>query len=1203
MHKYLKSHGKAICACSLVFLAIALFKPVSSIAINFPGAVHGVQGIATTKDGKPLANARLFLPYLPPANGQNIPASQLTVVTDASGHFIWDVPESVVVLPKNGTSAPSCWALASSPSQWDYSLRIDPRYGQDFQRQDLLRTAVRECTTSWLSSGSSPVLGVIAPDMGVVSMVVSGPDGTVLSNHSVQVFSVGSFSDVNGAVVYEGKTDGAGRVNIRWYTGLLRLQIFAPGVGFTSTGTFAVLPSQTVTPQIPALAPFARVSGTVASGVAAGSTIRLDNYWALEHRWYKPSASVNNQGQWSVADILPGDYQIILHDSHGDKQVAHISLRAGEDRSGIEISAPAPVAHSSPLNSAFSATTFASSVYGGVTDTSGRPIVGAKVYAACFYDQSMRGHLTVLSATTDSLGQYTIAGLPADQRGPSVLMFATHAGFGHAKAASVPNRDGSGADLNIDLVLPPPTAGLKVQVLQGGQLAANAIVRVTPKDGTGLGEMGFTDSEQSPARDALAAVLAPTVTADAEGNASFMGLAPGLYDVTATAGKSVWELDRMQWPVGRGMPAKYGVAHNVVVRAGNTEDFTLNVRSQPDLIHIKVMGSDGKAPANPRVEVTYKLADNMGESGDQVTLDTEGIGAVRLPSLGLWQVQVRYRDVTTDGSLGANAEPYYSAESLVGTSPAISENAPLTVHTMRHGPGRIRVHLENTQGRPERGSVIIGDSFDSAEYGASVDSSGNATFADMTSGQYNLTASTLGSETIPRLGSNTKPFPTDAAMTGVTMFEPQKVVVLSDQDTQATFRAQLEGYVRGYLRMPGSLAKYAFYSPTTASVSNQPLVRIDPLTGEFVAGPFPAAHAQFILSRSSESVPEKMSRWSADVKIDLGKVATVNFAPEGMAPDPGQNNTVMKPMNDTFPDLRDTSIVGTVLLPDGTSPAWGARVALVLPEPRTAMVVEKADAMGRLGESRYWNGGDASLDSASGNPSEPILVAWLPGSNGAAIMPYVPGHAVRFTLPPSQSVRGQITIGGKSAAGTNSSFRVLAAYQGRGRLNELLSVDETAQADGSFTLTGLTKGTYRVQAVRDGIWLSDSQTLVVGANKIADIKLDIPLPGQAVDLHIGDSAGKSIPGAVVALVPPGGPLDNLWPKALVADGAGDLHLEGLVAGRQRLIIYPARASTFGAAGGIIDLNATKPLGTIKLDIPQYEPGSRAVQKTATLSEK
>ena len=78
--------------------------------------------------------------------------------------------------------------------------------------------------------------------------------------------------------------------------------------------------------------------------------------------------------------------------------------------------------------------------------------------------------------------------------------------------------------------------------------------------------------------------------------------------------------------------------------------------------------------------------------------------------------------------------------------------------------------------------------------------------------------------------------------------------------------------------------------------------------------------------------------------------------------------------------------------------------------------------------------------------------------------PAAPADAAR-----ARGVEGRVTLGGRPVDDRNAGLRVVAAHRGRGVLDEVLSLAATAQADGRFELRGLTPGRYAVQATRDGI--------------------------------------------------------------------------------------------------------------------------------------
>lgn len=409
-------------------------------------------------------------------------------------------------------------------------------------------------------------------------------------------------------------------------------------------------------------------------------------------------------------------------------------------------------------------------------------------------------------------------------------------------------------------------------------------------------------------------------------------------------------------------------------------------------------------------------------------------------------------------------------------------------------------------------------------------------------------------------------------------------------------RPQPQGYVRGRIWVPGRPSQYALYQPFYSL--SPPGVRLDPVTGEFVAGPFPAGPALLQLSRPSSAAGAAPPAWQAHIGVVPGKVVRVTLSPEGMATAPASHTAAMLTMGAVLSSDRDAPLSGTVFLPNGKTPAWGARVALVVPPAWPPVKMARADAAGHLTEGDYRYSVGAPVNPPPGSPTEPVVVAWLPGASGAAVVPYVSGQAVHVVLPAPAFVQGRVTVGGKAAAGVNSSFRVVAAYQGRGKLNPLLSVEATAQADGSFELAGLTPGTYRVQAARDGVWVSSAQALTVGGGVLPDLTLDIPGPGQPMNLRLVNRAGRPLPGAIVTVSHPPGPLtDELWPKTLTADSMGGLHLEGLAAGPQTLTILAAPAANIVVTAP--GHNKQSPLATVILDVPAFVAGSAPVQTMFT----
>src|SRR5262249_23725285 len=149
------------------------------------------------------------------------------------------------------------------------------------------------------------------------------------------------------------------------------------------------------------------------------------------------------------------------------------------------------------------------------------------------------------------------------------------------------------------------------------------------------------------------------------------------------------------------------------------------------------------------------------------------------------------------------------------------------------------------------------------------------------------------------------------------------------------------------------------------------------------------------------------------------------------------------------------------------------------PEP---IFVGIADALGTIRSRGLWISMNHVPPDTAESPKEPVVVAFLPGATGAVIAPPAkPGQPLKLVLPEARRLEGWVTVGGKVCASAKGTVRILAVYQGKGKLDDTLSVQTTADADGKFELAGLSQGTYKVQAVLDEIWLSQTMTLEVGA--------------------------------------------------------------------------------------------------------------------------
>ena len=124
-------------------------------------------------------------------------------------------------------------------------------------------------------------------------------------------------------------------------------------------------------------------------------------------------------------------------------------------------------------------------------------------------------------------------------------------------------------------------------------------------------------------------------------------------------------------------------------------------------------------------------------------------------------------------------------------------------------------------------------------------------------------------------------------------------------------------------------------------------------------------------------------------------------------------------------------VAGKVFMPDGTTPAAFARVFYFSADEDYPAGDGLTDAMGTIHTHGLWR-----TNALPDMPSGAALVATLPGVSGGAVIDLsqsVKGP-LAITLPKPMSVRGKVTVTGKSPERLNGELRVLAAIQDRGKL-------------------------------------------------------------------------------------------------------------------------------------------------------------------------
>ncbi|MEO7716906.1 MAG: carboxypeptidase-like regulatory domain-containing protein, partial [Capsulimonas sp.] len=395
--------------CSLLILLgmSAIFSTA-----NAAGAVRPVEGDAVTASGHPLANATL---YFPPVRSRGVvetpPGEQNTVVTDTRGHFVWAAPPASVSALAG--DPPRCVALAADRSSADFTPWPDLGQTAPDPLITLMDHETAPCETKW-TDGS---LAVTVPDVGVVSMMLCGPDGDPIAGRDVQIASYEP--DTTAVVVYTLRPDSQGRIHTRWFTGRRRVFIFAAGLGFGSTGVFQVLPDKSIAAPIPAFVPFAEISGSVPLKLQKpGAMVHIHGSSNSATSWRAASAPVRGDGSFVIHDVIPEMQVLQLLGGQGDAQLASVWLRPGERKHVVFRAAPTPSVPPAQLPAPRKPKTMLSGV---VTNAQGAPVAGADVYVIYDHWYMFPQRQSVVRVQTDAQGHYvsvspgsdSIAGRPA----------------------------------------------------------------------------------------------------------------------------------------------------------------------------------------------------------------------------------------------------------------------------------------------------------------------------------------------------------------------------------------------------------------------------------------------------------------------------------------------------------------------------------------------------------------------------------------------------------------------------------------------------------------------------------------------------------------------------------------------------------------------------------------------------------------------
>ena len=787
--------------------------------------------------------------------------------------------------------------------------------------------------------------------------------------------------------------------------------------------------------------------------------------------------------------------------------------------------------------------------HGTIRDERGEPVANARVCVVWLDYAGIGMEQQSLAAQTDSNGSYEIKGptvhtlmgatLVATKEGmtPSIAWLSQFA-FGQR-----PIPKGTTQPVKIKWPEPPPCdlamtskgGSMDVTVLIGDKQVPGAFVKLW-RDGADLRETQNQIGAMSDDVKRAEQYVCPSATTDSSGVAHFEHLLPGNYTIRSTcadvkpgAYMTGWTLKYTDMAFVRPANQPFGVAYKQIVQMDRRTTSRLTMSFPRPVTQLKLdKDRFNDLPGNVITftqfseEYHRQFADSFGS----------GTASVALSEPGLWCAHYQYDAATQPSTRPTvlNAEAVVAASSLLG---------PKTSRVLTAGKvdisGSIDVELRDALGKPARGVVSIICGTSPMQIG-STDDHGHIVFPNVIvydfwriDGHiYGHDASTVWMGGV------------DADYTGrarvhrkedirVGIFE-QKHVVL--QERPVGFATGRIGVAAGdkignYYLQPEYWISSDFF--LDSAISNQCFVDSK---GRYVLGCLEPGETELSLSRNGRRIDATHT-----ALIKPGQVTNVNFSADQPKPTTEPLDCVQSAGDWEYRTVGEPGTATSVVLADQKTPACGAQV-YILGGYGLSPSVGDADPLGNVNYNPA--GLNTRIASDDIRPRR-MMIALLPGTTGAAFLdlPKDAKGLCKIVLPEPLIVTGKLTLGNRPVGKLSSRVRILAEFQGDGGLNDILSVWATPNDNGQFQLIGMTPGTYKVQAMLDNIWLSETRSVVIKNVSPDPIALNIGEPGGPVEIRVTDQAGKAVVGQHVTVDRPDGPFtEQFWPQCFATDGAG-----------------------------------------------------------------
>ena len=566
-----------------------------------------------------------------------------------------------------------------------------------------------------------------------------------------------------------------------------------------------------------------------------------------------------------------------------------------------------------------------------------------------------------------------------------------------------------------DVVLPSQGGKLDVTVLKNGAPAAGMFVSARMENIN----LPVRPSDEA-TRKIVDDIAQPLVKTDEAGIAHFENLLPGRYQVSAGLG-NVREMPGY-WSPESATP--FGLAESVPVRRAVTTRFSMAVEPLPYTAHFRMLHPDGK-PFGDSNGSGYPDAESVRPTMEMNFNRRSPLGRHWYDCPGLWRVESKYpgpRDSHTNLS-----EPYFANLGVIAVSHCYQTDFVPEFTARWIEPASAHVTVLDSAGQPLHAVVEIGWGQHDPNFSGSTDENGSILFPGLWVQKDRLVCATIPDhERLDLLSDDflrrpqDAPIPPDAKLQHRFEIFPQPLDLARNIETKITMSQESVGYIKGKL-LPVADDDLKNFTFITDPALNQPYSYsyIRESTHEFFAGPFKPGPVRLILIRTNEKGGELRTVVATEVRG--GDVTHLDLTPP---PSPTESERTLRiaeypfGRNAFFSDAIAAArnvFNGQVFLSNGSTPAWCAQVLYFQPGDNEPKQARTTDALGQFRPRATWWMNIPAKPGALQGPSEPVVVAFLPGTCGAAILPPPErsDQPMRIVLPLPIAQRGQVKVGAR----------------------------------------------------------------------------------------------------------------------------------------------------------------------------------------------